>query len=256
MHTEEAIEFLIQHLAAGRDRRRSGPDVYVADITGGYWSTRRENYRYDELEEQDFQPFYDAAWDLCRIGVLRPGIAHKSIGAYFTGAEFMLTAFGKAWLKDASQRPILDPSRLAGLLQNFAARFGGGYAQRATEAVRTCRTYNYLAACVMAGAAAESILLALAIAKAKDEGKVLSEYKSSNGRRNVTSRLLTGVTQGIADQFRLLLQVLHYWRDDAAHGTTTTISEIEAHASLTQLLRLGQLASDHWDKLTASAHAG
>jgi hypothetical protein len=35
-----------------------------------------------------------------------------------------------------------------------------------------------------------------------------------------------------------LLQVLHYWRDDAGHGTATTISEIQAHFSLSQLLRL------------------
>ena len=46
------------------------------------------------------------------------------------------------------------------------------------------------------------------------------------------------------------MQVLHYWRDDAAHGNTATITKIEAHASLTQLLRLAQFASDHWDKLT------
>ena len=31
----------------------------------------------------------------------------------------------------------------------------------------------------------------------------------------------------------------------------TAISEIEAHASLTQLLRLAQFASDHWAALIA-----
>jgi hypothetical protein len=40
------------------------------------------------------------------------------------------------------------------------------------------------------------------------------------------------VRAGIAGQFEIALQVLHYWRDDAAHGTMTAISEIEAHASL------------------------
>jgi len=43
----------------------------------------------------------------------------------------------------------------------------------------TYRTSNYLASCVMSGAAAESILLAVAIAKVKSEQKVLAEYKSS-----------------------------------------------------------------------------
>src|SRR5262249_17427164 len=148
------------------------------------------------------------------------------IGAAYTGAEFMLSAFGKAWLKDASQRPTVDPSRLAELLQTFAYRFGGGYSQRATEAVRTYRTCSYLAACVMSGAAAESILLAVAIAKVGDEAKVLATYKSSNGRRSVTQQIVANVPQGIAAQFQTAMQVLHYWRDDAAHGSTTTITEI------------------------------
>jgi hypothetical protein len=254
MHTEDALEFLINYLVTGRNRRQSGPDLNVSDATGDYWQTRRPNYSYQDLQDADFRLFYDAAWELCRIGVLRPGSPHNS-GASFTGKEFFITGFGKAWLNDASQRPIIDPSRLADVLQDYGSQFGNGYVQRATEAVRTYRACNYLASCVMAGAAAESILLALAIAKAKDEEKVLSEYRTSNGRRHVTNRLLTGVTHGIADQFRLPLQVLHYWRDDAAHGSMTTITELEAHASLTHLLRLAQFSSDHWDKLTTSAHA-
>jgi hypothetical protein len=43
----------------------------------------------------------------------------------------------------------------------------------------------------------------------------------------------------------------HHWRDDAAHGMATTISEVEAYASLIQLLRLAQFCSDQWDDLTA-----
>jgi len=57
-----------------------------------------------------------------------------------------------------------------------------GYAQRAGEAVSDYRSLNYLSACTMAGVAAESILLATAIAKVGDEGKVLAEYRSSGGR--------------------------------------------------------------------------
>jgi hypothetical protein len=60
-----------------------------------------------------------------------------------------------------------------------------------------------------------------------------------------------GLTASIVNQFTVALSVLHYWRDDASHGVMTTISEIEAHASLLQLLRLAQFASDHWDKLTS-----
>ena len=99
---------------------------------------------------------------------------------------------GRAWLKDVSQRPIADPGRLTQALQGLADRFGGGYAQRATEAVRTYRTGNYLAACVMSGAAAVFILLALAIAKIGDEAKVLMEYNTTGGRRRITKRICLG----------------------------------------------------------------
>jgi hypothetical protein len=36
----------------------------------------------------------------------------------------------------------------------------------------------------------------------------------------------------------------------SAHGMATTILEVEAYASLTQLLRLAQFCSDRWDELT------
>ena len=102
----------------------------------------------------------------------------------------------------------------------------------------------------MAGAAAESVLLAVAIAKVGDERTVLAEYHTSNGRNRIKRRIVGNVAQGIATQFENATQILHYWRDDAAHGTFTNISEVEAYTSLSQLLRLAQFASDHWQQLT------
>ena len=37
-------------------------------------------------------------------------------------------------------------------------------------------------------------------------------------------------------QFEAALGVLKFWRDSAAHGKAVAISELEAHAGLTQLL--------------------
>jgi hypothetical protein len=102
----------------------------------------------------------------------------------------------------------------------------------------------------MAGAAAESILLAIAVAKSGDEAKTLAQYNSRSGRRGVTNSVVGNVSIPVKAQFETALQILHYWRDDAAHGMATTISEIEAYASLSQLLRLAQFADDHWGELT------
>jgi hypothetical protein len=103
----------------------------------------------------------------------------------------------------------------------------------------------------MAGAAAESILIAVAVAKTGDEPRVLKDYASAGGRGRVTKLIVSGLKGSVVRTFDAALQVLHYWRDDASHGMATTISGVEAYASLTQLLRLAQFCSDHWAELTA-----
>jgi hypothetical protein len=45
------------------------------------------------------------------------------------------------------------------------------------------------------------------------------------------------------------LRAVRYWHDVTGHATMTTISEVEAHSSLTDLLRLAQFAHDHWSEL-------
>jgi hypothetical protein len=137
---------------------------------------------------------------------------------------------------------------MAEIIASFAPRYGPGFVQRANEAIRCHRAGLYLATCVMAGAAAESILLAVAIAKVGDEANVLKEYSSGRGR--VTKSVTTGLPEPLARAFTSALYVLHFWRDDASHGKATTISEVEAYVSLMQLLRLAQFCSDRWAELT------
>jgi hypothetical protein len=253
---DEAYEFLIELLRgiapdAPPPQGNNNCDLWLPNAASELARRRGEP---DGSYEKYFRALHDSAWELCRIGVLRPGRARRYIGvgsSELSEAGYSITQFGRIWLNDAATRPIVDPSRLGQTLAKFSSKFGPGYAQRAAEAVRTYRTCNYLSACVMSGAAAESILLALAIAKVGDEGKVLVEYKTGSGRGRVKARVLQGVTDGLKKQFEAAAQVLHYWRDDAGHGTMTNIDEIEAHASLTQLLRLAQISSDHWAELTA-----
>jgi hypothetical protein len=259
---DEAFDILVERIAA-ISKSMSGPaakqlpvstdgsDLKINMIIDEYWQDRSPG---TQLSEENCPPFYDAAWELARIGVLRPGRHNPSTprfaGGGFNGAAFTISELGHDWLQNASQRPISDPSRWSEVLQSFVGHFGNGYAQRATEAVRTYRTANYLAACVMAGAAAESILLAVAIAKIGDEARVLAQYNARNGRKNLTTTITGQLPVPVKTQFETALQVLHYWRDDAAHGMATTISEIEAYASLSQLLRLAQFTDDHFAELT------
>jgi hypothetical protein len=264
MRFDEALAVLVEHCAsvapslgsagyAARSARTNtyGCDIWVPQVARAYLVKQMSP---DEINEYHFGPFYDAAWELCRIGVLRPGEyapGGTSMSHGFKGDGYAITDFGKKWLADIGSRPFLDPSRMMEMFAAFAPRFTPGYAQRAAEAIRCHRTGNYLAACVMAGAAAESILLAVAIVKTGDEAKVLKDYGSSGGRGRVTKLVLQGLAGSVARQFEAALLILHYWRDDASHGMATTITEVEAHASLTQLLRLAQFTSDQWGELTA-----
>jgi hypothetical protein len=267
MHFDEAFDILVEYctgvgpdLAAAVTGPRAmsarvntyGNDIWIPEIVRNYRASRRVQ---GDLTEAYYLPFYDAAWELCRIGVLRPG-PHASMGqgmggGTYSGDGYSITEFGHQWLANPDRHAAAaDPSRMSEILVSFAQMYGPGFAQRAVEAVRCHRTQNYLAACVMSGAAAESILLAVASEKTKDEQKVLKQYAGAGGRGLTAKLVMSGLRGSIVRQFEAALQVLHYWRDDAAHGMSTTISEVEAYASLTQLLRLAQFCSDRWVDLT------
>jgi len=260
LRAEEAYDFLVAHLATipaniGRDAlaRTRYAHMYLPDQVTRFWQSRGSTTSSGDLTDQHFRPFYDAVWELARIGVIRPGrVAPKNQEtANDFGDHWSITEFGFQWLADASKRSYLDMSRLSEIFASFTGRFGPGFAQRAVEAVRTHRTGNYLSACAMVGAAAESILLAVAIAKKGNEAEVLKMYQNSSGRSRVTTYVTGKSTPSIARRFRDALHILHFWRDDASHGVHTTISEVEAHTALSELIRLGQFASDNWDDLTA-----
>ena len=102
----------------------------------------------------------------------------------------------------------------------------------------------------MCGAAAESILLQVAIEKVGDDEKVIRAYRSANGRTKVENIIVGQVREPLASQFRNLTDLLKYWRDEAAHGSFSDISEFEAHEAMAPLLRLAHFADDHWTELT------
>jgi hypothetical protein len=105
----------------------------------------------------------------------------------------------------------------------------------------------------MCGAAAESILLSVAIAKSGDEAAVMAKYLSGSGRQKVTEGIIGQAKQAIAGPFRSATSLLSYWRDEAAHGSASNISEIAAHEAIARLLRFAQFASDNWSELTGSS---
>jgi hypothetical protein len=79
----------------------------------------------------------------------------------------------------------------------------------------------------MCGAAAESIILALAVAKNGDEGAVLKMYSTAMGRSRVENVILGTQPQAVRDEFHRYTTLLKHWRDDSAHGRAVRITEAE-----------------------------
>jgi len=103
----------------------------------------------------------------------------------------------------------------------------------------------------MAGAAAESMILAAAIAKTTDEEKVVKMYSAAQGRGRVENLLVGQADDHIRREFDGFMVLLKHWRDQASHGIATKISDNEPYTSLVLLLRFGHFISDHWRELTS-----
>ena len=260
MNEEDAQRFIIDCLRnlAPRQLQNYGYDVYLPNIIWA-WLVRNEGVvdRTDAAVRRQVELstiFYTAAWELCRRGVLRPGITRMGEQATPDGASgngYSITPFGRTWIAEADNADFIptEPQRFAAMLEPFRPRFGAGFQSRAQEAVRCYGAHAYLACVAMCGAAAESILLAAAIATRPEE-EVLGEYASARGRSRVERRLLGQASEQMRGEFQALNPLLKYWRDQAAHGTAVRISESEAFTALGMLLRFAYFVDQRWAELT------
>jgi hypothetical protein len=167
------------------------------------------------------------------------------------GNGYSLTPFGKTWIEESGHADFVptEPGRFSAMLKPFESRLGPGFYSRGQEAVRCYGAHAYLACCAMCGAAAESILLSIAIAK-KDEESVLKMYAGAAGRSRVENLIIGQGKEQFQREFRGFTILLKYWRDEAAHGKASQISENEAYTSLAMILRYAQYADDNWEELT------
>jgi hypothetical protein len=262
MHTDDAAAFLVDYM---RNPRSSdgypsyGYEIYLPNVISAYLvevehtTQHHSQIRGSERARAVSPMFYEAAWELCRRGVLRPGVQRMGGQSDGGGGDgYCITAAGRAWIgQGAPAFVMVEPNRLGQLFAALSPRLGRGFQQRANEAVGCHQFGSYLACCAMCGAAAESILLAVAIAKSGNEGATIALYRAASGRQKVIEQVVGQLKQALASPFRSATQLLSYWRDEAAHGIASNISEIEAHEAVARLLRFAQFACDNWDELTS-----
>jgi hypothetical protein len=254
LDVDDAISFILLYLRDPQIRApqssmgNPGYDVFLVHVVRAF--VVHDGSASNGLEvtvkrrQAEFSVFFDAAWELCRRGVLRPSVRDASYqgGPHgYSGQGFSLTTYGRAWVAAANPDLIpTQPGRYAQLFAKAGGRFGSGFLERAHEAIAAYNALAYLACCAMCGAAAESVTLALAIGRTGDEAKVLDRYRKGDGRRQVENLVLTGQSAQIHDEFRRYTDLLKYWRDSAAHGRAVNIEEAEAYSSLALLLRFAR----------------
>lgn len=254
---EDAFHFIFR----GLRKQVTGPsenygyDLYIPNLMHAYvidQAGRTDIYKAREHFPELSVPFYAAAWELCRRGILRPGVISFGKQASDEGG-YSLTPFGMTWLEESAGRydyVPTEPGRFAQMLQKLTPRFGQGFKERSQEAIRCYGANAFLACCAMCGAGAESIMLATAFAKVGDQAKVEKDYLSSGGRGRIEKLLVGQKPKRIQDEFKRDADLLKYWRDSASHGKAVGIDDNEAYTALVLLLRFAQFADDNWDELT------
>jgi hypothetical protein len=262
MTHDDAYLILVDELRKGTSVANSqyGYDVYIPQVIYAHLKSENPSADRNEIQRQtiDLSPyFYAAAWELCRRGILRPGV--RQMNTQVTnegtgGSGYSITPAGRNWLAESDKETFIptEPARFQQLLSPFEERFGPGFRERAQEAARCYRAHAFVACCAMAGAAAESILLALAIVKTEDEGLVLKKYAGVEGRGRVENLIVGKAKEHIQREFRGFMVLLKYWRDQASHGLATNISDNEAYTTLALLLRFAHFANDYWPELTGA----
>jgi len=256
---EDAIQFIVRYVREGRRRNTDRDTDYPLDVPNVMRAFAAEGGVARNQIEAQLAPlslaFYAAAWELCRKGALRPGYAQyqpNRVGGHgwdFSG--YAVTPFGETWISGliADYVPV-EPGRLARMFADRGGWFGSGFVERAQEAVKAYNAQAFLACCAMCGAACESAVLALAIAKVGNEERVLREYAATAGRGRIERTVLKGQPERIATEFRRYTDLLKYWRDSASHGRAAQITEAEAYTTLVLLLRFAIFASEHQLELT------
>lgn len=260
MKIEDAQKIIIEWVRDGSQAPYSnyGYDIYIPNVINSYLK-KEGTYAGIEARTRELSPyFYAAAWELCRRGIIRPGV--KIMGAQSTddgsgGNGYSVTPFGKQWIDEDDKDAFIptEPGRFAEMLAPFKEKFGPAFYERAQEAIRCYGAHAYLACCAMCGAATESILLATAISKEGDERRVLAEYSTSRGRSRVENVVIGQAKDHFQREFRGYTVLLKYWRDEAAHGRASNISDNEAYTSLALLLRFTMFIHDNWNEFVNSS---
>jgi hypothetical protein len=256
---EDALDHLIDAIrSTPKAVAAYGYDVFIPNVVREFAITRIQphapgsmRFEVDAMTETLSRSFLDAAWQLCRLGVLRLGVSETGRQSTQTGEGYSITAFGHEWIAKHESPAYIptDPGRVASLLTSRQDLFGPVFVIRANDAALCYSAHAFYACCAMIGAAAESIVLAAGVQKLT-EPTALKLYRGTHGRKSLTEKVLTNCPEYVAKEFRLHAGLIDLWRDQSSHASPAELGETEAFTNLRGLIKLAQFAAARWDHLT------
>jgi hypothetical protein len=153
MELDEAIAHTIDMLRDDR-AKWSDFDLYPSQVATAFADQQlvRDQDHYDREVGKLTPIFMDAAWKLCRRGLVRPGVRNRG-GQPVGETGYSLTKAGRAALADIDPANILvmQPGSLAATFEGFKKRFGDGFMQRSSEAIRCRNAEAWLGCCAHGG---------------------------------------------------------------------------------------------------------
>lgn len=257
---EDVIAYVVKLVKEGPERAsgQNSYDIYTSNIHGSFYRDvlnldyQRSNDELDPKAKGVPDLIADALWEMVRRGWLRPSpkhVEHLGNVRHIDGG-FSLTATGREVVEKGLSSIPAVPHLFARLIEPYRARFGDGFYQRALECVRCIDQGLYLAACVMAGAAHEAVLLAVGI-EAFGEENALKIVDGNKGRVELLNKVCAQTKRtGLQDNLRSYSATMNGWRDEPAHGKAIHVHEEDAVAAQHALVGLVRLVSAEWDELT------
>ena len=259
MEEQEAFSYLIDSLKSPNLASLSayGCDIYLTRVVVNYVRQKENDPNYSETDtkvQDQSQAFFDAAWYLCQRGILRPGLNSLQHTQIPSGLLYSITSQGRKWLLDQGEFIYKTPMHFSEILATFDKLFGDGFKQRAQEACTNYLVGTYLSTCTMCGAAAESIMLKLAIAiQPSKETEILKEYASVSGTKKIIDRLFGQMGNKHKIAHSTFNDLLKYRRDNSGHGQYIKISEFDAYDSLSRLIRLSEFIKDNFSEILSGS---
>jgi hypothetical protein len=265
---EEAHDFLVklihEHLKVNKLRELGSQNGYDILITIIVDKSLPQLQQYPpmpasidgKIKTKVYRAFQDAAWELCLAGLLRPSPFDTGYNA--SGEGYSITEIGFKWFaSDEIDRSVQSTHMIGRLLDQYSDQFGKAYQKKSQEAVKNYQARTFISCCSMCGAAAEAIVLALAIEKSQDREQTRAEYYTGHGRSRIINKVFGGLTDGAKAQYRAGIDLVNAYRDECSHGDDTDIDKDSdtARTMLDTLMRFARLCHQHWDNLTGKGSA-